>query len=134
MYFLSFSLFALPKDELYNNPKAIQYVNNSGQNLYALTVISDDSLYPYSIYFSNYSLVSKVEIILTISFSNENQLNEFNSKYVKSVNLEDAFISIRQLFSDKWLRPSFTTPSINAKNRDSLKSVEYHAYYSNLFD
>lgn len=145
IFVLSLPLFAIPKydgtffnngvpEDLYNNKKAIQYINNSCQNLYALTVISDDSLYPYSIYFSNYSLVSKVEIILKISFSSEQELNEFSLKFVKSVNLEDAFLSVRQLFIDKWLKPNIVTPSIKTKNRDTLKTVEYNAFYCNLID
>ena len=140
LYFLSNSFFALPKydgtfnnngipEDLYNNHKAIQYVNNSGQNLFALTVISDTTVHPYTIYFSNYSLVSKIEIILKISFANETELNNFTAKYINSANLEEIFISVRELFISKWLKPNLITPSIKTKNRDNLKTIEYNAFY-----
>ena len=47
-------------------------------------------------------------------------------KFVKSVNLEDAFISVRQLFIDKWLKPNIETITKNffIKTSPSCKRIK----------
>lgn len=146
IFVLSLPLFAIPKydgkfingnipEDLYNPNKAIQYINNSGQNIYALTVLENkDNYRPYELYFSNYSLVSKVEILISISFLDETELDDFSSNYINSVNLEDIFISVRNLFINKSKKPNIVTPDIKSKNRDSLKSVVYEALYCDIKD
>lgn len=129
--FLAVGLFASPKIPKTNNylsarnslssDDCLIYVNNSGQNIYR--IIAEIKENP-TLWISNESVLTGIEIVLSISFSNEETMDLFIYNYIDSYDIEKVFTKIRDSVISSEIKPL-----IIEKEQNKIKEVLYLISY-----
>lgn len=129
--FLAVGLFASPKIPKTNNylsarnslssDDCLIYVNNSGQNIYR--IIAEIKENP-TLWISNESVLTGIEIVLSISFSNEETMDLFIYNYIDSYDIEKVFTKIRDSVISSEIKPL-----IIEKEKNKIKEVLYLISY-----
>ena len=129
--FLAVGLFASPKIPKTNNylsarnslssDDCLIYVNNSGQNIYR--IIAEIKENP-TLWISNESVLTGIEIVLSISFSNEETMDLFIYNYIDSYDIEKVFTKIRDSIISSEIKPL-----IIEKEKNKIKEVLYLISY-----
>ena len=125
--FLAVGLFASPKipKTKYLSEECYKYVSNSGSNLYTTRFIVDNDFSKYGFSITNKSLVTKIEISITLYFPNESALNDYSSLFIDENNLEKTFSFTKDSLDDAGLEPMITLDE-----NDNVSKFVYIAYYN----
>lgn len=127
LVFLAVGLFASPKipKTQYLSEDYYKYVSNSGSNLYTTRYIVDNSFSKYGFVIKNKSLVTKVEISITLYFPNESALNDYSRLFIDENNLEETFSFTKDSLDDAGLEPMITLDE-----NDNVSKFIYVANYN----
>lgn len=126
-----FGLFAAPKIPKIDNYLKVKdslssddcllFVNNSGQNIYRIVAETKDNP---TLWISNESILTGIRIVISISFTTENVMDNFINLYIDSYDLEKVFTTIRESVIS-----SEITPLILEKETNKVKDVLYLISY-----
>lgn len=89
----------------YTDEKFYTYVTNSGQNIYKVFYLVNEEETKYSLNFHNKSLVTGIEIIVIINFTNKNSM--YNYTGLMEDNMELSFLKIRRDLDWEGVKPIY---------------------------
>lgn len=98
------------------------YMSNSGLNSYSLSATLIENKVRFS--FINFSLITKENISISITFENEKTFNEYMKNFDLS-DIENEFITLR-----KKIIKSNINPKIHQKSDDFDISEPFHTWYN----
>ncbi len=130
IFIVSTGLFANPKipkienyldslDSDFTGTNYLCYMNNSCTNFYKIFAVTDTK---YTLYFSNTSLVTNINITLCMNFPSERELDNYIYELDTS-DLENEFRNIRKTFIKYNINPVYST----GKN-DTITKITYTVY------
>ena len=119
-----FGLFAepkIPKTDNYRKSLESDFtgenylcsVNSSGTNFYKIFSVIEKDYNRYTLYFSNTSLITNIEIALSMSFPTERDLDNYCSD-IDTSDLENVFQTIHKSLINYNITPIYSTDKNNA--------------------